>query len=100
MIDDGLVAGVVLADGRRLDCGAVVLTTGTFLRGLIHIGERKFPAGRMNEKASLGLSATFQRAGFKLGRLKTARRRGSTAGPSTGRRSKCRRRTKSRRSSR
>ncbi len=62
---------VVLADGRRLACGAVVLTTGTFLRGLIHIGERKIVAGRMNEKASMGLSATMARAGFKLGRLKT-----------------------------
>ena len=70
-IADGVVAGVVLGDGRRIACGAVVLTTGTFLRGLIHIGERKFPAGRMNEKASVGLSATFLRAGFKLGRLKT-----------------------------
>ena len=78
VIADGAIAGVVLGDGRRIDCGAVVLTTGTFLRGLIHIGERKFPAGRMNEKASVGLSETFQRAGFKLGRLKTARRRAST----------------------
>ena len=65
------IAGVVLGDGRQIACGAVVLTTGTFLRGLIHIGERKFPAGRMNEKASVGLSETFLRAGFKLGRLKT-----------------------------
>ena len=70
-IADGIVAGVVLADGRTLGCGAVVLTTGTFLRGLIHIGERRFPAGRMNEKASTGLSETFLRAGFRLGRLKT-----------------------------
>ena len=49
----------------------MVLTTGTFLRGLIHIGENKIVAGRMNEKASMGLSATMTRAGFKLGRLKT-----------------------------
>ncbi|PSJ62402.1 tRNA uridine-5-carboxymethylaminomethyl(34) synthesis enzyme MnmG [Pseudaminobacter soli (ex Li et al. 2025)] len=70
-IEDGRVVAVVLADGRRLPCGAVVLTTGTFLRGLIHIGERKFPAGRMNEQASVGLSASMTRAGFKLGRLKT-----------------------------
>ena len=61
----------MLADGRRLSCGAVVLTTGTFLSGLIHIGDRKIVAGRMNEQASLGLSATMTRAGFKLGRLKT-----------------------------
>lgn len=67
----GQIKAVLLADGRRLACGAVVLTTGTFLRGLIHIGEKKIVAGRMNEQASLGLSATMDRAGFKLGRLKT-----------------------------
>ncbi|RVB74397.1 MULTISPECIES: tRNA uridine-5-carboxymethylaminomethyl(34) synthesis enzyme MnmG [unclassified Mesorhizobium] len=70
-IDNERIAAVLLADGRRLPCGAVVLTTGTFLRGLIHIGEKKIVAGRMNEQASLGLSATMSRAGFKLGRLKT-----------------------------
>ncbi|RWQ30682.1 MAG: tRNA uridine-5-carboxymethylaminomethyl(34) synthesis enzyme MnmG [Mesorhizobium sp.] len=70
-IDNERIAAVLLADGRRLACGAVVLTTGTFLRGLIHIGEKKIVAGRMNEQASLGLSATMSRAGFKLGRLKT-----------------------------
>ncbi|TIM08642.1 MAG: tRNA uridine-5-carboxymethylaminomethyl(34) synthesis enzyme MnmG [Mesorhizobium sp.] len=70
-IANGRLAAVLLADGRRLGCGAVVLTTGTFLRGLIHIGEKKIVAGRMNEQASLGLSATMSRAGFKLGRLKT-----------------------------
>jgi len=70
-IANGRVAAVLLADGRRLPCGAVVLTTGTFLRGLIHIGEKKIVAGRMNEKASMGLSATMARAGFNLGRLKT-----------------------------
>ena len=70
-IDDGRATAVILADGRRMACGAVVLTTGTFLRGLIHIGERNFPAGRMNEQASVGLSATMTRAGFMLGRLKT-----------------------------
>ncbi|MGN6307543.1 MAG: tRNA uridine-5-carboxymethylaminomethyl(34) synthesis enzyme MnmG [Mesorhizobium sp.] len=70
-ITGGQVAAVVLADGQRLACGAVVLTTGTFLRGLIHIGERKIVAGRMNEQASEGLSATLARAGFRMGRLKT-----------------------------
>lgn len=70
-IHDGRIMAVLLADGSRLGCGAVVLTTGTFLRGLIHIGEKKIVAGRMNEKASLGLSATMGRAGFRLGRLKT-----------------------------
>ncbi len=71
VIDRGRVIAVVLADGRRLDCAAVVLTTGTFLRGLIHIGERKIVAGRMNEQASMGLSETLKRAGLRLGRLKT-----------------------------
>ncbi|RWN66849.1 MAG: tRNA uridine-5-carboxymethylaminomethyl(34) synthesis enzyme MnmG [Mesorhizobium sp.] len=70
-VDNERIAAVLLADGRRLACGAVVLTTGTFLRGLIHIGEKKIVAGRMNEQASLGLSVTMSRAGFKLGRLKT-----------------------------
>ncbi len=70
-IRDGKIVAVVLADGRRFGCGAVVLTTGTFLRGLIHIGEKKIVAGRMNEQASMGLSATMSHAGFKLGRLKT-----------------------------
>lgn len=70
-IDEGRVSGVVLADGRQLTCGAVVLTAGTFLRGLIHIGDRKIVAGRMNENATTGLSATLERTGFSLGRLKT-----------------------------
>ncbi|TIR16553.1 MAG: tRNA uridine-5-carboxymethylaminomethyl(34) synthesis enzyme MnmG [Mesorhizobium sp.] len=70
-IVDGRIAAVQISGDRRLACGAVVLTTGTFLRGLIHIGERKIIAGRMNEQASMGLSATMARAGFQLGRLKT-----------------------------
>jgi len=65
------VAGVVMADGRRYGCRAVVLTTGTFLRGLIHIGEKQIPAGRVGEAPALGLAATLERAGFQLGRLKT-----------------------------
>lgn len=71
VIDEHQVVGVKLADGRLLPCGAVVLTTGTFLRGLIHIGKERFAAGRMNEEASTGLSATMARLGFSLGRLKT-----------------------------
>src|SRR5687768_7185779 len=70
-IRDDAVTALILADGRRLQCASVVITTGTFLRGLIHIGERKIPAGRMNEQPSLGLSETLKRAGFTLGRLKT-----------------------------
>jgi tRNA uridine 5-carboxymethylaminomethyl modification enzyme len=65
------VAGVRLSGGREFQTGAVVLTTGTFLRGLIHIGERQIPAGRMGEGPALGLSATLERLGFQLGRLKT-----------------------------
>src|SRR5690606_2911746 len=65
------VSSVVLADGREYACAAVVLTTGTFLRGLIHIGDTKIPAGRAGEAPSLGLSATLSKAGFALGRLKT-----------------------------
>jgi tRNA uridine 5-carboxymethylaminomethyl modification enzyme len=68
---DERVAGLSLVDGRTFSAGAVVLTTGTFLRGLIHIGERQTPAGRVGEAPSLGLSATLERAGFALGRLKT-----------------------------
>lgn len=71
LVDAGEVRGVVLTDGSELSCRAVVLTTGTFLRGLIHIGEEKFTAGRMNENASMGLSGTMARLGFRLGRLKT-----------------------------
>jgi tRNA uridine 5-carboxymethylaminomethyl modification enzyme len=65
------VGGVRLADGREFGAGAVVLTTGTFLRGLIHIGERQIPAGRVGEAPAAGLSRTLERAGFTLGRLKT-----------------------------
>jgi tRNA uridine 5-carboxymethylaminomethyl modification enzyme len=70
------VIGVVTGDGRRIGAGAVVLTTGTFLNGLIHIGEEKIPAGRITsaeamEAPSRGLSATLARLGFALGRLKT-----------------------------
>ncbi|MBL8831950.1 MAG: tRNA uridine-5-carboxymethylaminomethyl(34) synthesis enzyme MnmG [Rhodospirillales bacterium] len=68
---DGRVAAVLTADGARLSCGAVVLTTGTFLRGLIHIGTEKIPAGRVGEKPSVALSETLARLGFPLGRLKT-----------------------------
>ncbi|MBU6457790.1 MAG: tRNA uridine-5-carboxymethylaminomethyl(34) synthesis enzyme MnmG [Bradyrhizobium sp.] len=71
LISSGRVMGIRLADGRELSAGAVVITTGTFLRGLIHLGERCWPAGRVGEAPSLGLSASFERVGFKLGRLKT-----------------------------
>jgi len=71
LLADGAVSGVRLADGRELNCGAAVLTTGTFLRGLIHIGEHQTPAGRVGEAPAMGLSLTLERLGFALGRLKT-----------------------------
>jgi len=68
---DGGIAGVRTAAGETLPAGRVILTTGTFLRGLIHLGEEKIPAGRVGEAPALGLSATLSRIGFRLGRLKT-----------------------------
>jgi tRNA uridine 5-carboxymethylaminomethyl modification enzyme len=67
----GRVCGLVLGDGRRIAAGRIVLTAGTFLGGLIHIGQEKIPAGRVGEAPSLGLSRTLRRCGFALGRLKT-----------------------------
>src|SRR5246127_4226921 len=71
LVTDGRISGIRLADGREFGCGAVVVTTGTFLRGLIHLGEKNWPAGRVGEAPAIGLSRSFERAGFKLGRLKT-----------------------------
>ena len=71
LLGGGCVTGVRLADGREFGAAAVVLTTGTFLRGLIHIGERQIPAGRVGEAPAIGLARTLERAGFALGRLKT-----------------------------
>ncbi len=69
--DAGSVTGIVLGSGQVIDCGAVVLTSGTFLRGLIHIGDRKIPAGRSGEAPAMGLSQSLEQIGFDLGRLKT-----------------------------
>ena len=71
IVSTGRVTGIRLADGRELSAGAVVITTGTFLRGLIHLGEKNWPAGRVDEAPAMGLSKSFERAGFTLGRLKT-----------------------------
>jgi tRNA uridine 5-carboxymethylaminomethyl modification enzyme len=68
---EGTVTGVALVDGRVFATAAVILTTGTFLRGLIHIGDQSTPAGRVGEAPAVGLSKTLERIGFKLGRLKT-----------------------------
>jgi tRNA uridine 5-carboxymethylaminomethyl modification enzyme len=69
--DSGHLCGVRTTDGQIVDCAAAIITTGTFLRGLIHIGEEKVAAGRAGEAPSVGLSITLDRLGFPLGRLKT-----------------------------
>jgi len=71
VLEDGRIAGLQLADGREFACGAVVITTGTFLRGIIHLGEKNWPAGRIDEAPAMGLSNSFEKIGFALGRLKT-----------------------------
>jgi tRNA uridine 5-carboxymethylaminomethyl modification enzyme len=71
IVESGAAAGVVLADGREIRAGAIVLTTGTFLRGLIHIGEVKIPAGRVGEAPAVRLAERLGALAFRLGRLKT-----------------------------
>jgi tRNA uridine 5-carboxymethylaminomethyl modification enzyme len=71
ILGQGGLAGIRLTDGREFIAGAVVLTTGTFLRGLIHVGEQQTPAGRVGEAPAIGLSRTLERLGLRLGRLKT-----------------------------
>jgi tRNA uridine 5-carboxymethylaminomethyl modification enzyme len=70
-VENGNITGVILLDGRRFSTKSVVLTTGTFLRGLIHRGEETIPAGRAGEKPVLGLSTRLEALGLQLGRLKT-----------------------------
>lgn len=65
------VVAIDTAQGRRISCHAVILTTGTFLNGLCHVGEQKFVAGRSGEKASILLAESIRQIGFKMGRLKT-----------------------------
>ena len=65
------ISGVILANKKIVSCETIVLTTGTFLNGLIHIGSKTIKAGRVGEKATYGLSKMFKRLGFKLGRMKT-----------------------------
>jgi len=65
------VAGVVLADGRRIHAGAVVVTSGTFLGGVIHIGRQQTPGGRMGDSPSIALADRFYGMGLRMGRLKT-----------------------------
>jgi tRNA uridine 5-carboxymethylaminomethyl modification enzyme len=70
-INDGAIAAVELADGRILPCRAVVITTGTFLRGVIHLGDERTPAGRVGDPPSNDLARSLDAVGFALGRLKT-----------------------------
>jgi tRNA uridine 5-carboxymethylaminomethyl modification enzyme len=70
-IEGGAVQSIIVSGSRVLKCKSLVLTTGTFLRGLIHIGEKRIPAGRVNEPAARKLAASLQEVGFKLARLKT-----------------------------
>lgn len=69
--DQDNLKGLVTGEGVEIYAPKIIITTGTFLRGLIHMGEIKIPAGRVNEEPSIGLSVTFERLGFRLGRLKT-----------------------------
>ena len=68
---DRQLTGVSCADGSTVDCKSAVLTTGTFLSGMIHVGEQSWPAGRVGEASSIGLARTLARLGLPLGRLKT-----------------------------
>lgn len=71
VIEDSCIKGVILASGEIIATSSVVLTTGTFLNGLIHVGKIKIPAGRIDETPSIGLANTLKKLNFKLGRLKT-----------------------------
>jgi len=65
------ISGLETKSGKKFSCGKLILTTGTFLNGLIHIGDKKTPAGRFDEKPSTGLSEQLEKYDFKIGRLKT-----------------------------
>src|ERR1700730_12544776 len=71
LLENGRVEGIETANRETIGCGALVLTTGTFLRGVIHIGAKTFPAGRMGESPVIRLGERLQELGLGLGRLKT-----------------------------
>jgi tRNA uridine 5-carboxymethylaminomethyl modification enzyme len=71
VVDDGRVTGVVTQLGQTFHARAVILTSGTFMNGVIHVGERQYGGGRMGERASTGLTACLEGLGFESGRLKT-----------------------------
>ncbi|MBC8213437.1 MAG: tRNA uridine-5-carboxymethylaminomethyl(34) synthesis enzyme MnmG [Candidatus Marinimicrobia bacterium] len=70
-VDNYRISSVLLKSGEKVHCSALIITTGTFLNGIVHIGNNSFPAGRFGERPSTGLSSTFDSFGFKIGRLKT-----------------------------
>ncbi|SLM39077.1 mitochondrial translation optimization partial, partial [Lasallia pustulata] len=70
-MSQGRITGIRLEDGQVIPASQVVITTGTFLGGEIHIGLEAYPSGRMGEAATFGLSSSLRSAGFTLGRLKT-----------------------------
>lgn len=71
IVRDGAVIGVLTASGREIAASRVVLTTGTFLNGVIHVGDKRIPAGRHGEAPAIGLSDRLYASGFRMGRLKT-----------------------------
>jgi tRNA uridine 5-carboxymethylaminomethyl modification enzyme len=84
VIDGGVVAGLALESGEEYRCRALVVTTGTFLNGLVHVGREQRPSGRAGEPPSRDLAESIKSIGFQWGRLK-ARRRGSIDGASISR---------------
>jgi len=71
IFDKNTISGFETKSGKKILCGKLILTTGTFLNGLIHIGDERTPAGRFDEKPSTGLSEQLEKYDFKVGRLKT-----------------------------
>lgn len=71
ILNEGRCRGIILGNGEQIEAGAVVLTTGTFLNGMIHLGQRTWPAGRIDEAPAIGLAQTLYRLGLPMGRLKT-----------------------------
>jgi tRNA uridine 5-carboxymethylaminomethyl modification enzyme len=71
IFDKNTITGFITKEGKKVLCSKLILTTGTFLNGLIHIGDERTPAGRYDEKPSTGLSEQLKKYNFKIGRLKT-----------------------------
>ena len=71
IFDKNTISGFITKEGKKVLCSKLILITGTFLNGLIHIGDKRTPAGRYDEKPSTGLSEQLEKYDFKIGRLKT-----------------------------